>query len=229
MTEPHRAPRPPTVAGTVPLRWIDGLRILGWTEIGYIHAAVRGSVVAGLFSMAWVLSIPVLLLAQPFIVARRNARYYMTPERDAVLAVVTTKDGWKIDDHLSATPATGQGAVLRAILLTDLVTTADHHQLTIHATAAHPKLMARYITDLPGLVDVGRAWPRGRKLRRQPAAGLSEPVDSTSYIAPSSSSPQEDVAFLTRPTIHTITPAVIPAKARFRGPALAVLLGTPTA
>lgn len=159
-------PRPPTVAGTAPLRWFDGLRLLGWIEIGFIHGAVRGNVVAGLLSMGWVVFIPVLLLVQPFVVGRRNARYYLTLERDAAIAVVATRHGWKIDDHLSATPGHGRGKALRAVVIPQLVSAADSHQLAIYGTAATPTLAKRYTADLPGLIDDGPAWPRGHKLRR---------------------------------------------------------------
>lgn len=84
-----------------PSRWFDGLRLVGWAENGYLHTAIRGSAVAGIFSAGWVLALSALLLAQPINVARRNARYYLTPKRDAVMAVVDTRQGWKIDDHLT--------------------------------------------------------------------------------------------------------------------------------
>lgn len=165
---PPSAPRPPTVEGTVALRWIDGLRLLGWIEAGYIHAAIRGNVAAGFLALGWIAALPVTLLAQPFVVTRVRARYYMTPERDAVLAVVATRHGWKIDDHLSSKPGTGQGKALRAVLMPALVAAADTHQLAIRCAAADPTLEHIYRNELPGLVDVGRAWPRGRTLQRPP-------------------------------------------------------------
>lgn len=161
-------PRPPTVEGTVSLRWFDGLRILGWGVIGYIHSAVRGNLVAGLMMIGWIFSIPVLLLMQPFVVSRRNARYYMTPERDAVLAVAATRHGWRIDEHASAVPGTARGKALRAGVVPPLVAAADRHHVAIYGTAATPKLARIYAEALPGLVDAGPGWPRGRKLCRPP-------------------------------------------------------------
>lgn len=169
MGEPRQeeTPRPPTVAGTVPLRWYDGLRLFHWGGKSCWRGSLR-SVRGDAWFAGWVLAVPLSLPVQLFSVARRKARYYMSPERDAVLAIVATSKGWKIGDHLSATQGTGRGAALRSILLPELSALADRDQLTIHAAAAHPKLAARYTAELPGLTDVGRAWPRGRKLHRPP-------------------------------------------------------------
>ncbi len=57
---------------------------------------------------------------------------------------------------------------LRAVVMPTLAATADKRQLTIYCTAPDPKLEHMYRNELPGGVDAGRAWPRGRTLQRTP-------------------------------------------------------------
>ncbi len=96
-------------------------------------------------------------------------RYYLSPERDVVLALFGTRAGWHIGDHIAAGPGTGRGRALRILLLPELLPVADARRVTIHATAASPELAALYMAELPGLVDVGGGMFRGRRLRRPPA------------------------------------------------------------
>ncbi len=96
-------------------------------------------------------------------------RYYLSPERDVVLALFGTRTGWHIGDHIAAAPRTGRGRALRILLLPELLPVADARRVTIHATAASPELAALYMAELPGPVDVGGGMFRGRRLRRPPA------------------------------------------------------------
>lgn len=81
------------------------------------------------------------------------------------------RDGWRIGDPLATHPGdrTHRGAALRALILDPLRDAADAHHVTIHAVAATQKLADQYMTELPGLVDVGPYFPRGRKPRSAPA------------------------------------------------------------
>ena len=87
-------------------------------------------------------------------------------QRDAVLGVVATNKGWHVTDHVTTRTGTGRGRPLRALVLPELRAAADAAGIPIYTTAAHERLAAEYSAELPGLVDVGRARPRGRKLRR---------------------------------------------------------------
>lgn len=73
--------------------------------------------------------------------------------------------------HSSAKPGTGQGRALRAALIPKLLSAADDLGVDIVTTAASPTLADRYRADL---VDEGRGWPRGRRLRR-----TSQPLKPT--------------------------------------------------
>jgi len=113
---------------------------------------------------------PLLLIASYLVhgLRRRRSRYYMTPERDAVLAITATQDGWHADDHVSARPGTGRGQALRAAVIPPLLKIADAQQITLHLTAADGHLAQRYSEEIPGLSDRGPARPRGRQMRREP-------------------------------------------------------------
>jgi len=94
-----------------------------------------------------------------------DTRYYMTPERDAVLAITATRDGSHADDHVSARPGTGHRQALRAIVIPNLIPIADAEQIALHLTAADNHLARRYSEEIPGRADVGPALPRGRRMR----------------------------------------------------------------
>lgn len=118
----------------------------------------------------WWLVIPLSVIVQILLLRRRSARYYVSPFMDAVLAVVATSDGWHIEDHVAARPGTGRGRILRALVLPTLCSAADAASIPIYTTAANERLAADYSAELPGLLDVGRGYPRGRRLRRDPIA-----------------------------------------------------------
>jgi hypothetical protein len=174
MPEKRTVVRPPTIAGVPEPRPIDRLRIALWYGRGFLHGALHGQsagaralsvTMAGL----WVPAVPLLVSMQMAMASRQSARYYMTPERDAVLAIVATRTGWQVEDHSSARPGSGRGRALRDLVLPELMKHADTHGIAVTANAASAALAQRYLTEISGLTDAGPAFPRGRTLRREPA------------------------------------------------------------
>lgn len=172
-TRGGRTTRPPAVQGVPAPRLADVARIVWWSQLGYLHGARHGhgagrALSALLALLWWPFAVPLLLPAQAALVARRSARYYMSPERDAVLAVAATGKGWHIEDHATARPGTGRGRALRTVVLPELYEAADGARVAVYATAATAALAANYTAEYPQLVDVGRGYPRGRRMRREP-------------------------------------------------------------
>ena len=169
------APRPPAIPGAPAARPVDAVRLVWWLQRGLWHGARHGRgagrALSALSAILWWPTVPVLLPVQAAVVTSPRARYYMTPQRDAVLAVIATRHGWRVEGHATARPGTGQGRALRALVLRDLLGAADSHHVPIYTTAANGDLAARYGAELPGLVDVGPGNPRGRKMRRDPQHG----------------------------------------------------------
>lgn len=164
-------PRPPVVEGLPAPGPVDVLRMVWWMQRGFLHGIghATGRATSLLLATGWCVALPLLIPVQFALEARPRARYYLSPGRDAVLAVVATRHGWLIEDHASARPGTGAGRALRAVVLPQLLAAADTHQVPILTTAATAGLAARYTTEMPDLIDVGRGTIRGRRLRRDPA------------------------------------------------------------
>ncbi|TDE88173.1 hypothetical protein EXU48_23930 [Occultella glacieicola] len=164
--------RPPALEGLPSPRARDCVRFVWWAQRGYWHGVRKGRGLGRALSLVlavlWWPAVPLLLPVQLVLVARPRARYYMSPERDAVLAIVATRHGWHVEDHATTQAGTGRGRALRSLVLPGLVAIADEQQVAILATAATSDLAAAYVAELPGLVDAGRGWPRGRRLRRSP-------------------------------------------------------------
>ncbi len=177
---PRRVTRPPRVPGTSDVRVRDCLRIVWWNERGFVHGARHGrgggQVYSAALAVMWPPTLPLTIPIEFGLVARPWARYYMSPARDAVLAVVATATGWHIEDHSSARPGTGQGRALREIVTPALLRAADAEGVVIYTTAANATLAEQYIEELPGLADVGPGWPRGRRLRRDPERAVRDLV-----------------------------------------------------
>ena len=165
-------PRPPVVGGLSGPEGIDVLRIVWWSRRGYWHGAQHGygpgRVLSAALAILWWPTAPLLVVGQSYLLARRHARYYMSPKRDAVLAIVATRKGWHIEDHIADRPRTGRGKVLRALIMPKLRAAADAGNISILTTAANDRLAAQYSSELLGLADIGRGCPRGRKMRRDP-------------------------------------------------------------
>lgn len=161
-------------------RFIDCLRILWWTERGYWHGARKGSTPSRALSLGlaigWWPAYPLLAIAQLISVYRTGTVYYMSTEKDAVLAISVTRKGWHVGNHSSALPGTGQGKKLRLKLFPYVAQEAQSNNIPIYTTAANKKLAASYKEELPALEDTGPGFPRGRKLSTHPPKnnGLKE-------------------------------------------------------
>lgn len=169
----------PEIVGVPKPRRRDVLRFVWWAQRGFLHGARQGSAssctFAALLALLWWPSLPLLIPVQFALVSRHRARYYMTRERDAVLAAVATKQGWHIEDHASSKAGGQRGRPLRARVMSELIEAADTGGVAIYMTAAAARLAVAYCEELLGLVDVGRGRLRGRRLRREPrsSAGVT--------------------------------------------------------
>lgn len=168
-------PRPPALEGARSPRRGDAARIAWWSGRSFAYGVLAGRgpverLTSALLALGWLVMCPIVVPLQAVLVARGAARYYVSQAGDAVLAVSAGRDGWCLEDHVSARPGTGQGRALRAVVLPQLLAAADAAGIEIHTTAATTTLARLYASEIPGLVDEGRGWPRGRRLRRLPAA-----------------------------------------------------------
>ncbi|MEV4902855.1 hypothetical protein AB0K08_16130 [Citricoccus sp. NPDC055426] len=170
----HRpAPRPPAIASLPTPQAADAVRLVWWLQTGFRHGMTKGGAGARLLSgvlwIGWWPAVPLLIIVQAFLLlGSRRSRYYLSPDREAVLAIRATGQGWHLQDHQSRRPGTGAGRALRAQLIPTLLDAADRDGVTIYTTAATTRLAARYAAELPGLTDIGQGWPRGRLLHRPP-------------------------------------------------------------
>lgn len=167
-----RVPLPPHVEGLPEAGPADAARIVWWGQRSFLYLAQRGTGGERAFStflviVGW-LVFPLTIAVQAVELHSPNRRYYLSRERDAVLGVVATGKGWYVTDHVTVSTGTGRGRALRALVLPELRAAADAAGIAVYTTAAHERLAAEYVAELPGLVDVGRGTIRGRKLRRAP-------------------------------------------------------------
>lgn len=166
-------PRPPEVPGFPGPSARDVLRLMWWAERGFMHGATRGSAgsrgFSALLAAGWWPSLPVLLIGQWWALRRRAARYYFSPGRDAVLALVARREGWHVSEHYAARPGAGRGRALREALVPTLLDAADAQGIAVYGTAATRSLTRQYAEQLPGFVDVGRGLFRGRRMQRLPS------------------------------------------------------------
>lgn len=164
--------RPPAVDGAPGPRLRDALKFVWWAERGYLYGAIHGVGAGRVFSawlaLCWWPALPLSIPVQFALMARPMARYYLTPERDAVLAVVARAGGWEIAEHASARPGSHRGEALHSLIEPHLFAAADAGSVWIVMTAASQKLAAAYMAALPGLENIGRGFPRGRRLSRRP-------------------------------------------------------------
>lgn len=172
--------RPPVLDDVAPApRVVDYARFLWWNERGFLHGARHGRGGGRLLSIVlavlWWPTLPLTVPIQIVLAARPWARYYITPQRDAVLVIAASRHGWHVQDHASARPGTGRGRALRAAVIPKLLAAADAEQVPVMASAATAGLAAGYMAEVSGLVDVGRGHPRGRRLRRPPAPANDSP------------------------------------------------------
>lgn len=169
----------PSLQGVPEARKRDALRRTWWLERAFLHEVRRskplGAAVAAFFALAWWPASPLLALiyllqarVRPGGWARR--RCFMSPGRDAILIVKAVRDSWVVADHASSRPGTGQGKRLRDLVGPRLIAAASAADVGIQFTAANRKLAEVFAIDLPGLVDVGPGFPRGRRMRRSPTS-----------------------------------------------------------
>lgn len=167
--------RPPAVAGVPEARtWSDAIAISKWMVVGIWYGMRHGTFWGRIASYGMALPALMSLILLPSLVyvlmRRPAARYYMSPNKDAVLGITARRGEWRIADHVSAKPGTGQGKALRDLIVAPLTAAADRAGVEVCTVAATQQLADQYMGAVPGLVDVGRGQLRGRKLRR-PAAG----------------------------------------------------------
>ena len=183
---PYSPHRPPPVSSCPSMTARRVLLLWWWSQRGYRHGTTKGSLlrrpVAYVLFLGWWAIAPAMLALQFWMTARRSTRYYLDPAGTAVLAITGHRDRWSIGEHASAKPGSKQGRRFRKLLLPTLTAYADAHGITITTNAAVPALATRYAADLPGLLDVGRALPRGRKMRREPARQIHLPDDDHRLI-----------------------------------------------
>lgn len=153
----------------------DTWRICRWTARGFALGARGGTAASRAYYSAltvlyWPL-LPVVLAVQLLLIRSSSTRrYYMTVERDAVIAIRVSPGTWHIEDHVVARPGTGRGRALRAAVLPTLLRAGDAAGVALEVTAVTDQLAETYRADIPGLIDIGPARLRGRRLRREPVA-----------------------------------------------------------
>lgn len=164
---------PPDVPGVLTAGPDMAGTMLRWSRAGYRYTVSRASspraarIVARCILAIWWPSWPLLYVVQRLLLRRRRARYYLSTDKTAILAVVASKGTWVIEDHLSCEPGGGHGKRLRDVLVPSLLADGDQRGVAVELATVIPELAALYSQAVPGLDDVGRAWPRGRKLRRE--------------------------------------------------------------
>lgn len=142
-------------------------------SVSAVALAIQGyDMWAGILLVACVAAPVVVAMVYPVLRLIPRTTIYWSADNSALLVVVMSgrrkRPVWRLSDHISARPRTGSGKRLRDSLYRPLMEAADRAGVTIRANAADDRLAQVYSNELPGLVDVGRAWPRGRKLERQP-------------------------------------------------------------
>lgn len=171
----HRPPLPPSrIEGTITADLGDVAQLAWLVERGFVLAAGADGnprltrAACGLAAAAFWPLLPAALTLQTALTARPGARYYLTPSRDAVLAVAVRHDAWHVYCHVAERSGTGQGRALRALVAPVLCAAADASGTPIEAAALTSQLARLYQSEFPGLVDRGPAFPQGRRLRREP-------------------------------------------------------------
>ena len=172
MTSP---PAPPDhIDGTVTAGPEDTAHLARMIEAGFVRAAAATQnptltrAACGLAAAAFWPLLPAAVTLQHALVLRPGTRYYLSVDREAVLAVGVRRDAWFVHAHVAARPGSGQGRALRALVGPALATAADASGTRIEAVAINRAMAERYAAEFPGLVDVGPGFPQGRRLRREP-------------------------------------------------------------
>ena len=174
-TARSRPPLPPAhIEGTITANLRDVAQLAWLVERGFVLAATTEGnpaltrAACRLAAAAFWPLLPAALTLQTALTARPGARYYLTPTRDAVLAVAVRHDAWHIYCHVAERRGAGQGRALRALVAPALCAAADASGTPIEAAALTARLARLYQAEFPGVADHGPAFPQGRRLRREP-------------------------------------------------------------
>lgn len=140
------------------------LLILG---VAFVTIGVRyGPIV---FAAAAASVLVVLILLALLIRARSRQTHrltYVLEDGTSTMTIHATSEYWTITDHNRAPRAKGAGERLQKLLLTTAAAAADSADVGIRLTASAPVLAAEYAQRLPGLLEVGPAFPYGIAMYR---------------------------------------------------------------
>lgn len=179
------APVLPSIPGVRPATPADARTIAWWTVRSVMHrrpvwfkVLILGALPVLLLLLdPWsLLYVPALMIAFTFgwqwvaLAARLEVAAIYCPDGEPLSSVSIRRGrrGWHPATHVARTIGSGHGAMLRALVVPELLAQADARGIALKATAASKSLALRYAADVPGLVDVGPGRPFGRKMRRDP-------------------------------------------------------------
>ncbi|WP_234058030.1 hypothetical protein [Microbacterium sp. NFH-22A-Y] len=111
----------------------------------------------------------VLILLSLLLRARSGQSHrltYVLEDGTSTMTIHATSEYWTITDHNRAPRAKGAGERLQKLLLTSAAAAADSVDVGIRLTASAPVLAAEYAERLPGLMEVGPAFPYGIAMYR---------------------------------------------------------------
>ena len=91
---------------------------------------------------------------------------YVLEDGTSTMTIHATSEYWTITDHNRAPRAKGAGERLLKLLLASAAAAADSVDVGIRLTASAPVLAAEYAERLPGLIEVGPAFPYGIAMYR---------------------------------------------------------------
>lgn len=91
---------------------------------------------------------------------------YVLDDGTATMTIYANREYWTIADHNRAPSAQGAGERLQDLLLAPAAAAADAVDAGFKLTAAAPRLAERYASKLPGLLEVGPAFPYGIAMYR---------------------------------------------------------------
>lgn len=166
----------PGIKGTRGPQPGDAVRLAQWFKIGIRHSLEKATSRRARIYLRLLLVLywpfwPLIIVQKWVELRRPGRRYYFALDDTAVLALQGRGEDWVLEDHSAQNPGTGQGLALRDILRPELMATLDAEGRGLRITAADARLAAVYIAEMPGLMDLGPAWPRGRRLYRPPGTG----------------------------------------------------------
>lgn len=152
----------------------------------------------GLTAAALLPTVVLALLTGVSIRPRCGRRWYMTEERDAAIEVAIRGDRqrvgrhgviqtntWTVSGHSVHRIGSEAGEILRATLIAPLLAAVDDADDPVYLIAASPQHARLYRTEVDALIDVGKAWPRGRKMYRPRSSDRDRIAKASSWRRPS--------------------------------------------